>query len=164
MTVAIRSSGSSARSRTADVGDTSRPSVNAWIHVFSGAKREQRLQVVDVRMDAAVRDEAQQVHALAALERARQHRALEERAVLDRLVHAHQVLVEPAAGADRQVADLAVPHLAGWQARRLARGLDRRVRELAPERSKTGVSASSTAFPGPGGAQPQPSRMTRATR
>ena len=31
----MRSSGSSARSRTADVGDTSRPSVNAWIHVRS---------------------------------------------------------------------------------------------------------------------------------
>ena len=30
-------------------------------------------------------------------------------------------------------------------------------------RSKTGVSASSTAFPGPAGAQPQPSRMTRTT-
>ena len=33
----------------------------------------------------------------------------------------------------------------------------------AQSRSKTGVSASSTAFPGPGGAQPQPSRMTRTT-
>ena len=31
-------------------------------------------------------------------------------------------------------------------------------------RSKTGVSASSTAFPGPGGAIPQPSRMMSATR
>ena len=31
-------------------------------------------------------------------------------------------------------------------------------------RSKTGVSASSTALPGPGGAIPQPSRMTSATR
>src|SRR6266511_3331998 len=34
----------------------------------------------------------------------------------------------------------------------------------AQSRSKTGVSASSTAFPGPGGASPQPSRMTSATR
>ena len=33
----------------------------------------------------------------------------------------------------------------------------------AQRRSKTGVSASSTAFPGPGGAQPQPSRMTSVT-
>ena len=33
----------------------------------------------------------------------------------------------------------------------------------AQSRSNTGVSASSTALPGPGGAQPQPSRMTSAT-
>ena len=33
----------------------------------------------------------------------------------------------------------------------------------AQSASKTGVSASSTAFPGPGGASPQPSRMTRTT-
>jgi hypothetical protein len=35
----MRSVGSSARSFTALVGETSRPSVKAWIHVFSGAKR-----------------------------------------------------------------------------------------------------------------------------
>src|ERR1700749_4948986 len=33
----------------------------------------------------------------------------------------------------------------------------------AQRRSKTGVSASETALPGPGGASPQPSRMTSAT-
>ena len=52
--------------------------MNAWIHVFSGANREQRAQVVDVRVDAAVRDEAEQVDALAALERRAQRRVLEE--------------------------------------------------------------------------------------
>src|ERR671923_8450 len=35
----MRSVGSSARSWIAEVGETSRPSVKAWIHVFSGAKR-----------------------------------------------------------------------------------------------------------------------------
>jgi hypothetical protein len=37
--LAIRSAGSSARSCTAESGRTSRPSVKAWIHVFSGANR-----------------------------------------------------------------------------------------------------------------------------
>ncbi len=89
--------------------------------------------MVDVRVDAAVRDEAEQVDAAAAVERRNERPVLEERAVLDRLVHAHQVLVEPAARTDRQVADLGVAHLAGWQAGRLAGRLQRRVRELVPE-------------------------------
>ena len=98
-----------------------------------GREPKQRLDVLDVRVDAAVRDEAEQVHALAALERRPQHGVLEERAVLDRLVDAHQILVEPTPGPDRQVAHLAVPHLTGRQAGGLAGGLDRRVRELAPQ-------------------------------
>src|SRR5258708_29177386 len=84
-------------------------------------------------MDAAVRDEPHQVNARPSVEGTAQHRILEERAVLDRLVHAHQVLVEPAPGADRQVADLAVSHLTGWQAGRLPRRLDRRMRVITPE-------------------------------
>ena len=99
-----------------------------------GREAEQRPQVVDVRVDAAVGDEPEQVDAVAALERrAEERRVLEERAVLDRLVHAHQVLVEDPAGADRQVADLGVAHLAGRQADRLAGGVERRVRVLGPE-------------------------------
>src|SRR5262249_56028848 len=59
--------------------------------------------------------------------------AVEEGPVLDRLVDAHQVLVEPAPGADREVSHLAVSHLTRRQPRRLAGGLDRRVREVPPE-------------------------------
>src|SRR5436190_10709030 len=66
-------------------------------------------------------------------ERGLQRGVLEEGAVLDRAVDPLQVLVEHAAGADRQVADLRVAHLAGRQADRLARGLQRRVRALGPE-------------------------------
>ena len=54
----------------------------------------------------------EQVNLVAALECRDERRVVEERPVLDRLVHAHQVLVEDAPGADRQVADLGVPHLA----------------------------------------------------
>ena len=98
---------------------------------------EQRAQVVDVRVDAAVRDEAEQVDVAAAraraLERPDERRVLEERAVADRLVHAHQVLEEDPPGADRQVPDLGVAHLPRRQPDRLAGGLQRRVRVLAPE-------------------------------
>ena len=108
--------------------------MKAWIQVFSGAKpRASAREVVDVRVDAAVRDEAEQVDVPATLEGAAQGRVLEERAVLDRAVHAHQVLVEDPARPDRQVADLGVPHLAGRQADRLAGGLQLRVRVLGPD-------------------------------
>src|SRR5581483_4829463 len=62
-----------------------------------------------------------------------QRLVLEERPVLDRAIHAHQILEEDAAGADGQVADLGVAHLAGRQPDRLARRGDRRVRARLPE-------------------------------
>ena len=86
-----------------------------------------------MRVDAPVGHEAEQMHPLAALERRPQHGVLEERPVLDRLVDAHQVLVEPPPRADRQMAHLAVSHLAGRQAGGLAGGFDRRMREFAPQ-------------------------------
>src|SRR5262245_31947919 len=98
-----------------------------------GRKTEQRLQVVDVGVHAAVRDEPQQVDVAALSERGPQRRVLEERAVRDRAVDPLQVLVEDVAGADRQVPDLGVAHLARRQPYRLAGGLQRRVRVLAPE-------------------------------
>ena len=73
------------------------------------------------------------MHVTAPVERGLQRRVLEERAVGDRAVDPLQVLVEHAARADRQMAYLRVPHLAGRQAHRLTRGLDRRVRALGPE-------------------------------
>src|SRR5436190_6368657 len=84
-------------------------------------------------MDAAVRHEAEQVDAPSPLERALEGGAVEEGSILDRLVHAHQILVEPAAGADRQVPDLGIAHLPRRQPDGLARGHERRVRVLAPE-------------------------------
>ena len=129
----MRSTGSSARSCTAECGDTSRPSVNAWIQVFSGAKLEQRLEVVDVRVDAAVRDEPEQVDVLARARRRRERLVLEQLAGLDRPVHAHEILVEDPARADRQVPDLGVAHLPLRQADGLARGDELRVREVAPQ-------------------------------
>ena len=78
---------------------------------------EQRAEVVDVRVDAAVGDEPEQVDVPAALLRARnapaKRRVLEEVAALDRLVDPHEILVDHPARADGQVADLGVPHLPG---------------------------------------------------
>src|SRR5262249_10847357 len=98
-----------------------------------GRDLEQRAQVVDVGVDAAVRDETEQVNPPAALEGAAEHWVLEQGAVGDRAVDALEVLVQAAAGADRQVADLGVPHLAGRQADRLAGRVESRVWIRPPE-------------------------------
>ena len=68
--------------------------------------------MVDVRMDAAVRDEPEQMDVLASFEGAAKSFVLEELAGLDRPVHPHEVLEEDAARADRQVPHLGVAHLA----------------------------------------------------
>jgi len=59
------------------------------------------------------------VDPLPSLERAHQRRVLEERPIFDRLVDAHEVLEQDAPGANRQVADLTVAHLARRQTDRL---------------------------------------------
>ena len=90
-----------------------------------------------MRVDAALRDEAEQMDGAAALlgplERSHERRVLEERAVADGGVHALQVLEEDPPGADRQMPDLGVAHLPGREADRLTGCRERRVRELAPE-------------------------------
>ncbi len=100
---------------------------------LAAGELEQRPQVVDVGVDAAVRDEAHQVDIGAAAERRDERLVLEERTACDRAVDAHQVLVEHSSRADREVADLGVAHLAGREPDRLAGGLDRRVRAALPE-------------------------------
>ena len=112
--------------------------------------------MIHVRVDAAVGDEPQQVHVLAALECPDEGRVLEERAVLDRLVDAHQVLEEHAPGADRQVPDLGVAHLAVRQADRLAGRLQRRVRVLGPEPVEHGGVGELDRVPRPGRGESPP--------
>ncbi len=123
--------------------------------------------MVDVRMDATVRHEAQEMDASPALARppkgAEQRVVREERAVLDRDVDAHQVLEEDATRSDREVPDLRVAHLARRQPDGLARRLQCGMRVLLPEPVEDGCLGELDAFPGPGGARPQPSRMTSAT-
>src|ERR1051325_12126918 len=102
-------------------------------------------------MNTAVGHEAEQVHVPAALERGDERRILEERAVCDRTVDAHQILVEAPARADRQVADLRGPHLAGRQPGSLARRLQGRVRELAPQTVEDRWVRQLDRVPGPRG-------------
>src|SRR5262249_44697391 len=98
-----------------------------------GCEAKQRLDVVDVRVHAAVRHEAEKVDALAALERGDERRVLEEGTVGNCPVDAHEVLEEDAAGPDREVADFGVAHLSVREAYGLTGRGERRVRKLAPE-------------------------------
>src|SRR3954471_3699009 len=112
---------------------------------------EQRLDVVDVRVHTAVRDEAEQMRAVAAFECRPEHGVLEERAVLNRLVHAHEVLEEDAPRPNRQVADLRVAHLTGWQADGLAGRHERRVGIGPPEPVEVRRVGELDRVPGAGG-------------
>jgi hypothetical protein len=93
--------------------------------------------MVDVRVDAAVGDETEEVDAgpplLRPLECLGQRLVLEECTGLDRVVDALKVLEEDSPRPDRQVPDLGVAHLAFWETDGRPRGFQRRVRVAAPE-------------------------------
>ena len=76
--------------------------------------------MVEVRVDAARRDEAEKMHGgvtlLGAAECAEERLVGEQRAILHRPRHAHEVLEEDPSRADREVAHLRVAHLALGQA------------------------------------------------
>ena len=89
------------------------------------------------------------MNALAALERPDERLVLEERAVGDRIVDPLEILLQPPAGTDRQMADLGVPHLPLGQTDSLARGDEAPVRIGRPQvvedgraRERDGVSRS----------------------
>ena len=86
-----------------------------------------------------------------------------ERAVGDRVADAHERLRHDPSGAEVEVADLGVAHLAVGQADIGAGGGERVCGIVGQSSSKTGRSASETALPGPGGREPSPSRITSAT-
>jgi hypothetical protein len=98
-----------------------------------GAQLQQRAEVLERRVHPAVGDETDQVHALEALERRADRRVGPELAARHGLVDARQVLLDDGAGAEVQVADLAVAHLALGQPDGGAAGLELRVRVARPE-------------------------------
>ena len=74
-----------------------------------------------------------------------------------------EVLVEHAPGADRQVPDLGVPICPGGRPTASPEASSLAADTCARAGRSSAFLPASTAFPGPGGAQPQPSRMTSAT-
>ena len=119
--------------------------------------------MVDVRVDAAVRDEPEQMDVLTALEGGPQDGVSKNEPSSIDLFTRIRSWKRMRPGADRQMADLGVAHLARREADRLARGLERRVRVLGPEAVEDRRVRVLDRVPGPGGARPQPSRMTSAT-
>ncbi len=93
--------------------------------------------VVLVRVDAAGRDQAQQVAGAAGrfqlVDQGAQRRRAPDRSIGNRLGNARQVLLHHAAGADIHVADLGVAHLALGQPNIGAGGAQERVRTGRPE-------------------------------
>ncbi len=110
------------------------------------AQPDQREQVIDMAVHAAVRHQAEQVQrppgGFGVLDRARQRRILEKAAIGDRVVDAHEVLLDDRAAADGHVADLGIAHLPGGQADAAPRGLERGQRialEVAVEIGRLGL-------------------------
>ena len=111
-------------------GPTSRPSSSAWTYSFLqpalAARAEHRLEVVEVAVDVAVAEQAEEVDraaAGAARDDLVPRLALEDRAALDRAPDEHRALRVDLARAERVVADLAVAHVVvARQADRLAVG------------------------------------------
>ena len=93
-------------------------------HALARGHLDQRVQVLLAAVDAAVREQADEVQRVlavdAAIHRRGERRAREQLAVADALVDAREVLVDDPAGAHVHVADLGVAHLPGGQADRFA--------------------------------------------
>lgn len=97
------------------------------------AQFDERDQVAEVAVHAAVRDQTEQVHGPVAggraLRRADQDRVAEKRSVRDGGTDVHDVLADDAGRAEDHVADLGIAHQAVRQADAGAGGLQRGVRE-----------------------------------
>ena len=99
---------------------------------------DQRTQVAQRRVHAAVGDEPDQVNPARSLEGRAQHAVGRERVRvagfrLDGVVDAHEVLAHYGARAEVQMTDLGVAHLPVGQAHRLPAGAQRGVRVAAPQ-------------------------------
>ena len=160
------------RKPSPECGSVSRPSVKAWITRSSTpelpAELDQRAQVLDARVHAAVGDEADQVHAPAGgnvAEGRAQHVVASQRAVARR---PGRCASGPASRRRRRRGSCGRPRSCP-SAPRAARPPGRRSSASSADSgsqssSKTGVCASETALPGPSGASPQPSRTTSTAR
>ena len=137
-------------------------------HRLASGELEQRAQVIDVRVDAALRDEAEEVHRAAALAGAREGADGAHRWRTTSRPRQH---ASPVRGPGTRIRPEPIVRWPTSELPICPSGRPTAAPEAtscvlgyrATSSSKTGVRASSTALPGPGGAIPQPSRMTSVT-
>ena len=141
------SSASSSRTNSSpELGGVSRPSRKAWTQCpgrpAPDGQANQRAQVRDVAVHAAVRDETHQVHGTIIGHRRvdllGEHGVVVDRPVLDRQVDAREFLIDHTTGADVEVTHLGVAHLARRQAHGEPTRVECGVRELGHERVEVG--------------------------
>ena len=102
-------------------------------HADLGTHSDERAQVPRGRVDPAVPDEADEVDPIEALHRRPQDLVGRELPVLDGLVDPRQVLLDDGPGAEVQVADLRIAHLALGEPDRAPAGRKLRVRVVSPQ-------------------------------
>ena len=121
-----------------------------------GGQGDQRAQVLVGGVHAAVADEPDQVHPRSVGERGAQHLVRGQGAVLHGLVDAREVLLDDRAGAEVEVADLRVAHLALGQADRPSAGRQLGARATCPEVVEDRRRGQVDGVPGPGRRDPPP--------
>ena len=151
------------RRRIAAVGDGMHERRNAGV----GQDFCQRCGMVLMRMHAARRDQARSGGRCRRFSSApgsgRERWRLSISPSRDGVADPRQVLHHDAAGADIEVADLGIAHLARRQADVAAGGAQERARAVAQSRSKVGVLACRMALSAASSRQPQPSSTTSIT-
>ena len=104
-----------------------------------GRELDQRVEVAEAGVDAAIGHHPQQVDPLARAQRIAQNRIACQRAVGDGVVDQRQRLRHHGSGAEGQVPDLRVTHLTLGQPDARAAGLERRVRIVRPQSIEAGL-------------------------
>ena len=104
---------------------------------------QQGEQMLQLRMNAAVADETHQMQLTraAAFHRFEQERLAEEFAAGDELIHARDVHLHDAAGADIQVAHFAIAHLPFGQTDEGAGGVDQRIGKILEQAVVVGLAS-----------------------
>ncbi len=103
-------------------------------HRETSGELQQRLQVAEAGVHAAVGDQPDQVHTLRAGERVHDRGVLAQHPVEHGVVDTREVLADDSAGAEVEVADLGVAHLALGEPHGAPGGRQRGVRVGAPQR------------------------------
>ncbi len=103
------------------------------VHTFALRHFEQRVEVGIHRMDAAVAQQSHEVKAagFGVVHRHEENRVAEEISGCDHFVDAHHVHQQDSAGADVEVADFAIAHLAFGQPDERTGGMNQGIRKFS---------------------------------